>query len=165
MGVYLCIATNAVPPSVSKRVVVDVECKYLSAALHPCLLFYISCNRQVKERKYLKHEILYPARISMLLNANSCQNFLGGKSLLFAGQYLFYGPKNKSSSQKIFVTRSTFPQTLKSMCSQRNYLSGNRFGRYKIEIIFVAVKVKGNLFCFPHIFSSGNVYFPDVFLQ
>ncbi|CAK1552758.1 unnamed protein product [Leptosia nina] len=28
MGAYLCIATNAVPPSVSKRIIVDVECKY-----------------------------------------------------------------------------------------------------------------------------------------
>jgi hypothetical protein len=28
MGAYLCIATNGVPPSVSKRIIVDVECKY-----------------------------------------------------------------------------------------------------------------------------------------
>lgn len=28
MGAYLCIATNKVPPSVSKRIIVDVECKY-----------------------------------------------------------------------------------------------------------------------------------------
>lgn len=55
MGVYLCIATNAVPPSVSKRVVVDVECKYLSAVLHPCLLFYRSYNTE-KGGKYLKYE-------------------------------------------------------------------------------------------------------------
>nr|CAH7758195.1 unnamed protein product [Callosobruchus chinensis]CAH7762996.1 unnamed protein product [Callosobruchus chinensis] len=27
MGAYLCIATNGVPPSVSKRIIVDVECK------------------------------------------------------------------------------------------------------------------------------------------
>lgn len=45
MGVYLCIATNGVPPSVSKRVVVDVECKCISAALHLCLLLYMFCNR------------------------------------------------------------------------------------------------------------------------
>lgn len=29
MGAYLCIATNGVPPSVSKRIILDVECKYL----------------------------------------------------------------------------------------------------------------------------------------
>lgn len=27
MGAYLCIAMNGVPPSVSKRIIVDVECK------------------------------------------------------------------------------------------------------------------------------------------
>lgn len=28
MGAYLCIATNGVPPSVSKRIKVSVDCKY-----------------------------------------------------------------------------------------------------------------------------------------
>jgi len=28
MGAYLCIASNGVPPSVSKRIIVDVECEY-----------------------------------------------------------------------------------------------------------------------------------------
>ncbi|MPC76060.1 hypothetical protein E2C01_070461 [Portunus trituberculatus] len=28
MGAYLCIASNGVPPSVSKRITLDVECKY-----------------------------------------------------------------------------------------------------------------------------------------
>lgn len=27
MGAYLCIATNGVPPTVSKRIILDVECK------------------------------------------------------------------------------------------------------------------------------------------
>lgn len=31
MGAYLCIATNGVPPSVSKRIILDVECKYQKA--------------------------------------------------------------------------------------------------------------------------------------
>lgn len=26
-GAYLCIASNGVPPSVSKRIILDVECK------------------------------------------------------------------------------------------------------------------------------------------
>ena len=29
MGAYLCIATNGVPPSVSKRIILDVECERL----------------------------------------------------------------------------------------------------------------------------------------
>lgn len=28
MGAYLCIASNGVPPSVSKRIVLMVQCKY-----------------------------------------------------------------------------------------------------------------------------------------
>lgn len=28
MGAYLCIASNGVPPSVSKRITLDVECEY-----------------------------------------------------------------------------------------------------------------------------------------
>lgn len=37
MGAYLCIATNGIPPSVSKRITVDVECKskiFLKIFLH-----------------------------------------------------------------------------------------------------------------------------------
>lgn len=33
MGAYLCIATNGVPPSVSKRIILDVECKYIHVLL------------------------------------------------------------------------------------------------------------------------------------
>lgn len=29
MGAYLCIASNGVPPTVSKRVKVSVDCKYI----------------------------------------------------------------------------------------------------------------------------------------
>lgn len=29
MGAYLCIASNGVPPSISKRVVLMVQCKYI----------------------------------------------------------------------------------------------------------------------------------------
>lgn len=32
-GAYLCIASNGVPPSVSKRIWVDVECKLLLVAI------------------------------------------------------------------------------------------------------------------------------------
>lgn len=30
MGAYLCIATNGVPPTVSKRITVDVECEFVT---------------------------------------------------------------------------------------------------------------------------------------
>ena len=33
MGAYLCIASNGVPPSVSKRIIVDVECEYRTESL------------------------------------------------------------------------------------------------------------------------------------
>ena len=43
-GAYLCIASNGVPPSVSKRIILDVECKstytynirFISPYLVPC---------------------------------------------------------------------------------------------------------------------------------
>ena len=31
MGAYLCIASNQVPPTVSKRIKVSVDCKYVHA--------------------------------------------------------------------------------------------------------------------------------------
>jgi hypothetical protein len=33
MGAYLCIATNGVPPSVSKRIILDVECKHFNITI------------------------------------------------------------------------------------------------------------------------------------
>lgn len=38
MGAYLCIATNGIPPSVSKRIIVDVECEYLFLIILKCLI-------------------------------------------------------------------------------------------------------------------------------
>lgn len=34
MGAYLCIASNGVPPSVSKRIILDVECEYRTISLN-----------------------------------------------------------------------------------------------------------------------------------
>jgi len=31
MGAYLCIATNGVPPTVSKRITLDVECEFVTS--------------------------------------------------------------------------------------------------------------------------------------
>ena len=39
MGAYLCIASNGVPPSVSKRITLEVECKFNLIFIH------ISFNR------------------------------------------------------------------------------------------------------------------------
>lgn len=33
MGAYLCIATNGVPPTVSKRITLDVECEFVTSIL------------------------------------------------------------------------------------------------------------------------------------
>ena len=38
MGAYLCIASNDVPPAVSKRVILNVNCKQII----PCRAYYIS---------------------------------------------------------------------------------------------------------------------------
>ncbi|CAG7831522.1 unnamed protein product, partial [Allacma fusca] len=41
MGAYLCIASNGVPPSVSKRMTVQVHCK--------SLYVYLSCVGELRE--------------------------------------------------------------------------------------------------------------------
>lgn len=40
MGAYLCIASNGVPPSISKRVMLRVQCEWVS------LYSYIICTRK-----------------------------------------------------------------------------------------------------------------------
>ena len=30
MGAYMCIATNGVPPTISKRIQLNVDCKYIN---------------------------------------------------------------------------------------------------------------------------------------
>lgn len=57
MGAYLCIATNGIPPTVSKRIIVDVECKlikilkiitiifnYTDKIFHVILFYFIYIN-------------------------------------------------------------------------------------------------------------------------
>ena len=39
MGAYLCIASNTVPPSVSKRIRLNVNCKYISQIVNFTYIF------------------------------------------------------------------------------------------------------------------------------
>lgn len=48
MGAYLCIASNGVPPSLSKRIKLDVDCEYNNNFMF-CILY---------ERKCLEFEFL-----------------------------------------------------------------------------------------------------------
>lgn len=41
MGAYLCIASNGVPPTVSKRVKVSVDCEYFEN-LGTCLIYFLN---------------------------------------------------------------------------------------------------------------------------
>uniref|UniRef100_T1GS18 Immunoglobulin I-set domain-containing protein n=1 Tax=Megaselia scalaris TaxID=36166 RepID=T1GS18_MEGSC len=41
MGGYRCVASNGVPPAVSKRFDVNVHCKYFCCTIFLALLFYI----------------------------------------------------------------------------------------------------------------------------
>jgi len=50
MGAYLCIARNEVPPAVSKRVNLKVNCKYLktiSSVLYPIYIRFISIEIEI----------------------------------------------------------------------------------------------------------------------
>lgn len=44
MGVYLCIASNGIPPTVSKQIKVSVDCKYLSMTTINCQINLFSRN-------------------------------------------------------------------------------------------------------------------------
>lgn len=44
MGVYLCIASNGVPPTVSKRIYVSVDCESFS---HLSLMFNMDIHRNI----------------------------------------------------------------------------------------------------------------------
>uniref|UniRef100_A0A182UFK3 Ig-like domain-containing protein n=1 Tax=Anopheles melas TaxID=34690 RepID=A0A182UFK3_9DIPT len=67
MGAYLCIATNGVPPSVSKRIILDVECKaiiywvYNSVMVLPSKKYIIDYN----ENSYRAHMKLTIKGLSM----------------------------------------------------------------------------------------------------
>ena len=44
MGAYLCIASNGVPPSVSKRMKLQVHCKYIILCVFVCIITKISLH-------------------------------------------------------------------------------------------------------------------------
>ena len=62
MGIYYCIASNGVPPSVSKRVAVTVLCKF-SLSLCVFISFsYMHCiqgSRHCQHRRWLMIDIFY----------------------------------------------------------------------------------------------------------
>lgn len=57
MGAYLCIASNGVPPSVSKRIMIKVHCEFNPSILsHVCLVArrYVSPRAVEKKVALLK---------------------------------------------------------------------------------------------------------------
>lgn len=42
MGAYLCIASNGVPPSISKRVTLKVQCKYIFILYYKLPIMYFT---------------------------------------------------------------------------------------------------------------------------
>lgn len=75
MGIYLCIASNSVPPSVSKRIKLQVHCKYLSFNVKAFRVFYrCDCESNMnllpqKRRKKIafdcKHSIMVTIRFKI----------------------------------------------------------------------------------------------------
>ncbi|KAH8334278.1 hypothetical protein KR059_008327 [Drosophila kikkawai] len=58
MGAYLCIASNGVPPSVSKRIKVSVDCELIARNL--CRTFYdpLSCVLSVSPMVWIPHQLV-----------------------------------------------------------------------------------------------------------
>lgn len=68
MGAYLCIASNDVPPAVSKRIILNINCKY------DCILFFnyfiildflnmILKKQQIRKRVFVGNLVLVLKRI------------------------------------------------------------------------------------------------------
>lgn len=62
MGAYLCIASNAVPPSVSKRIKLQVHCKYAYITFRSLILFTFNF-RCIEKRNLI--QISAPPEICM----------------------------------------------------------------------------------------------------
>lgn len=54
MGAYLCIASNGVPPTVSKRIMLVVNCKYIRDMLirHDLTVLHSSCSHHLDTLRY-----------------------------------------------------------------------------------------------------------------
>lgn len=55
MGAYLCIASNGVQPSVSKRIILQVNCKYLNQ-FHEFSYFLSTKNKHKTRKKTMKKQ-------------------------------------------------------------------------------------------------------------
>lgn len=54
MGAYLCIASNSIPPSVSKRIMVNVHCKYSNTSIRIIIiLVYTNTSTMYYKSFYL----------------------------------------------------------------------------------------------------------------
>lgn len=51
MGAYLCIASNGVPPTVSMRFVVNVQCKYKTRFISSSLNLFHNIQQSIKGRR------------------------------------------------------------------------------------------------------------------
>ena len=60
MGAYLCIASNGVPPSVSKRIKVSVDCKFQFNLIKKTkrIHFLIIFNRSVPPMIWIPHQLV-----------------------------------------------------------------------------------------------------------
>lgn len=71
MGAYLCIASNGVPPTVSKRIKVSVDCKYT----HTQDKFHTNTSHPMVDWPYMKHtRVRYVTRtVAMIVAESYCE--------------------------------------------------------------------------------------------
>lgn len=93
MGAYLCIATNGVPPTVSKRITVDVECEWVSR-IYTYRRPTVKIHKRVPTRAFVESRV-YPCVFFKKKGKKSTS-----LCLMFAFSFFFL--LNEKKERKIF---------------------------------------------------------------
>lgn len=95
MGAYLCIATNGVPPSVSKRIILDVECNYKWCIFG---LFHFALDVFVA--------VAHPIVVSVLVGDETIEG-----AIQFVEEDMTRTKQEKKQKRDVGVELYTFPNT------------------------------------------------------
>lgn len=103
MGGYLCIASNGIPPSVSKRIKLSIDCKYLftyssnnlssSLCLCLCILQFHQCS-----------QFLISLLVSVIINNHMCNPNAQSISLIKTQLTFFFFPITRYSNKLQYYT-------------------------------------------------------------
>lgn len=91
MGAYLCIATNGVPPTVSKRITVDVECEWVSR-IYTYRRPTVKIHKRVPTRAFVESRV-YPCVFFKKKKGKKSTSLC----LMFAFYFFFFVKRKKGT--------------------------------------------------------------------